>query len=91
MLGLTNAHNNTDEGIVDKFKHYAGRLLENIDEQLYDNYTTTNESSNATESSIFHKPKNMSDVRMILMAFLRFVAQLFIIVSYWKIFLNDKE
>jgi len=91
LLGLTNANNNTDEGIVDKFKHYAGRLLEDINEQLYDNYTTTNESSNATESSIFHKPKNMSDVRTILMAFLRFLAQLFIIVSYWKIFLNDKE
>jgi len=91
LLGLTNANNNTDEGIVDKVKHYAGRLLEDINEQLYDNYTATNESSNATQTSIFHKPKNMSDVRMILTAFLRFSAQLFIIVSYWKILLNNNE
>jgi hypothetical protein len=33
----------------------------------------------------------MSDVRMILMAFLRFLTQIFIIVSYWKILFNDNE
>ncbi len=83
MLGLTNANNNTGEGVFEKVTNYAGKLLKSINEELYDNYTTTtNESSNTTVTSIFHKPKNMSDVRMILMAFLRFLAQIFIIVSY---------
>jgi hypothetical protein len=83
LLGLTNANNNTGEGVFKQLENYAGKLLENINEGLYDNYTTTtNGSSNTTVTSIFHKPKNMSDVRMILMAFLRFLTQIFIIVSY---------
>ncbi len=90
MLGLTNADNNTGNA--------AERLVVTIKSYVVDpvwkslngesNETTTNGSSNATDTSIFHKPKNMSDIRMILLAFLRLLAQLFLIVSDKKMLKN---
>ncbi len=83
MLGLTNANNNTadtDDGVLATIENYARHLVDDLKGGSNEN-STANESSNATDTSIFHKPKNMSDVRAILLAFLRVIAQLFIIVS----------
>jgi len=86
LLDVTNADttNTTDvkEGFRDKLKDAVNNLLENLNLRSSDNLTTTaNDSSVENATSIFHKPKNMSDVRTIFLAFLRLVAQIFIIVS----------
>jgi hypothetical protein len=85
LLGSTNATNNTTdagEGFVEKVKTYFNHVLENINGGSDDNSTTmTNQSLEQNETSIFHKPKNMSDVQMILLAILRLFAQAFLIVS----------
>ncbi len=85
LLGLTNASNNTADvrkGFIEKLETYGENFWKNLNEGSNENSTTTNESSNATETSVFHKPKNMSDVRNILSTILRVIAQVFIIVSY---------
>jgi hypothetical protein len=83
LLGLTNANNDTGnaaERLVVTLKTY---VVDPVWKSLNgeSNETTTNGSSNATDTSVFHKPKNMSDIGMILLAFLRLLAQLFLIVS----------
>jgi hypothetical protein len=83
LLGITNATNQTadnNERILDKVTTYATHLWKYINDGSNET-ATTNETTNTTETSIFHKPENMSDVRRILSAFLRLLAQLFIIVS----------
>lgn len=88
LLGLTNAHNinnttNNDTGIVAKVSHYAGDLLADLKERLHDN-STSNESSNSNQTSIFHKPQNMTDVRNIFLFILQILAQALMIVSYYS-------
>lgn len=84
LLGLTNAaenNTNVDQGFLGKLKALPGRLLENLTEGLHEN-STTNQSSNDNETSIFHKPKNINDVKNILLVILRLLAQALMIVSY---------
>ncbi len=84
LLDVTNADttNTTDvkEGFGGQVKDYFNNFLENLNLRSSDNLTA-NDSSVENATSIFHKPKDMSDVRNIFLAFLRLVAQIFIIVS----------
>ncbi len=85
LLGCTNATNNTTdtgEGFVDTLKSYANLALEKIRGRTEDNSTTmANETIDHNETSIFHKPKNINDVQLILLAILRLLAQAFLVVS----------
>lgn len=89
LLGITNATNTTaanNEQVVDIAVTATDQLGKNLNEQSTTEATTTttvatNASANATDISIFHKPKNMSDVRRILLAFVQLLAQAFIVVS----------
>lgn len=85
LLGLTNATNTT----VDNKGNLRDQLVTSANqlEQSTESVTTTtttnviNQSINATEPSLFHKPQNMSDVQRILLALVRLFAQAFLIVS----------
>ncbi len=84
LLGITNATNqiaDNNDGLIDKVSTFATSLWKSLNEGSNDTSTTANETTNTTQTSIFHKPENMSDVRRMLVAFLRLLAQLFIIVS----------
>jgi uncharacterized protein with PQ loop repeat len=82
LLGITNATNqiaDNNDGLIDKVSTFATSLWKSLNEGSNDTSTTANETTNTTQTSIFHKPENMSDVRRMSLAFLRLLAQLFII------------
>ncbi|CAF0774640.1 unnamed protein product [Rotaria sordida] len=85
LLDFTNATNNTinsDEGVLEKVVSFGNNIWEKFKEESNENVTTTttsNESFIEDVTSIFHKPKDLSHFRTMVLTFLRIFAQAFII------------
>ena len=83
LLGFTNATNttvNTSGGLI-------GFTEKIFDQKSNQSLTkTANESLNPNETSIFHRPIRMSDVRRIIILVIRLCVQGFIIVSFIRQF-----
>ena len=96
LLGLTNATNTTVDNKTNLRDQVVTSTNQLVTEQSTESTTVTtttttttiliNGSINATEPSIFRRPKNMSDVQRILLALVRLFAQAFLIVSHQKEF-----
>lgn len=83
LLGLTNATNNTNisdnvHGILGNLGTKVNEMWKSLSSDL-DGNLTTNGTVNASETSIFHKPKTMGDLERIFVFILRFLAQLIMI------------
>lgn len=91
LLDVTNATTNTTaapQSIVGKVEDYVSNVLENYLRSSENSTASMNESLVQNTTSMLNRPLQMSDVRVIFSTILRLLAQVFLIVSYDKVFLR---